>query len=198
MLDTQIADQDILEETQSNERVVNFSRPHAEFEDFTSGLTRSLKRVFTTAPRRYDAVYVLLVSWEDDDLGTVTEIDDLDELFRETYHYTTKRRTIPSIDSYNSLECTIVNFRQEYDSPDNLLIFYYGGHGVGEGALNPDNESIWAALVYLPQVYLLICMGQRPLNALLIGSPSASRYVSSIYKSLMNLTYTEVKGLRLP
>jgi hypothetical protein len=107
--------------------------------------TQSLKRVFTTTPRRYDAVHVLLVRWEDDDLGTETEINDLDKIFRETYHYSTECRTIPTDDAFNSLECTVVNFRQKNDSPDNLLIFYYGGHGVGHGAHNAGNESIWTA-----------------------------------------------------
>ena len=138
-----MAGQDMLEEIESNGRVLNLSRPHAEFGTFLSGLNKSLRRVFPTDPRRYDAVYVLLVSWEDDELGTITEMDDLDKLFRETYHYTTERRTIPSIKPYNSLEVTIVNFRNKFDSLDNLLIFYYGGHGVGEGVLNPWKESIW-------------------------------------------------------
>lgn len=136
---------DFSEEAQPAAKVTTLSKPHVELETFTKDLTQSLKRVFTTTPRRYDAVHVLLVRWEDDDLGTETEINDLDKIFRETYHYSTECQTIPTDDAFNSLECTVVNFRQKNDSPDNLLIFYYGGHGVGHGAHNAGNESIWTA-----------------------------------------------------
>ena len=110
-----------------------------QLEAFTKDLTQSLKRVFTTTPRRYDGVYVLLVRWHDDDLGTETEIRDLEEVFRTRYNYQTERALIPTDNAYNSLESIVVDFRHRRDGPNNLLIFYYGGHGVK--VLN--HKSVW-------------------------------------------------------
>jgi len=127
--------------------MVPFTRPHVQLYQFTNDVTQSLKRTFPTKSRRYDNVHVLLLRWAEDDLGTEREIKDLEKVFRETYHYTTECETIPSDDSHNTLEYIITRFRQSYDSPDrpdspyNLLILYYGGHGVKK----PDNKSIWAA-----------------------------------------------------
>jgi len=142
---TFIAEEDVPEVAQPAARVTTLSKPHVLLETFTSDLTQSLKRVFPTVQRRYAGVCVLLVRWEDDDLNTESEIKDLDEIFQKTYNYITERGLIPSKNAYNSLEWTIAQFKRKYDSPDNLLIFYYGGHGVGGGATNPDNKSIWAA-----------------------------------------------------
>lgn len=127
--------------------MVPFTRPHVPLEQFTNDLTQSLKCTFPTNPKRYDNVHVLLLRWAEDDLGTAGEIKDLEKVFRETYHYTTECETIPSDDSYNTLEYIITHFRKIHDSsdspdgPNNLLILYYGGHGVRES----DNKSIWAA-----------------------------------------------------
>lgn len=127
--------------------MVPFTRSHVPLEQFTNDVTQSLKRTFPTESRRYDNVHVLLLRWAEDDLRTKREIEDLEKVFRETYHYTTECATIPSDDSHNTLEFIITRFRQSYDSSDrpdspcNLLILYYGGHGVRKS----DNKSIWAA-----------------------------------------------------
>jgi len=130
-----------LEEDRFAESRVPFTRPHTSLDQFTVDITRSLKRAFPTDPRRYDNVHVLLTRWADDDLGTESEIKDLDKVFCETYNYTTERGIIPSENSYNKLEYMILSFRESHDSPDNLLILYYGGHSVRAS----DNKSIWVA-----------------------------------------------------
>ena len=112
-----------------------------QLETFTKDLTQSLKRVFTTSPRRYDGVYVLLVRWKDDDLGTENEIRDLENVFHTLYNYHTERALIPSDNAYNYLESIVVNFRSRHDGPNNLLIFYYGGHGVKVS----NHKSVWAS-----------------------------------------------------
>lgn len=118
-----------------------FTRPHTSLDQFTDDLTQSLKRTFPTDPRWYDNVYVLLIRWAEDDLGTEKEINDLDKVFREEYNYSTERELIPSHDSHNTLEYMIARFRHNHDGPNNLLIVYYGGHGERAS----DNKSIWAA-----------------------------------------------------
>lgn len=132
---------EVLEEDRFGGPRVPFTKPHTSLEQFTVDISRSLKRTFPTDPRRYDSVHVLLLRWADDDLGTEREIKDLDSVFSDTYHYTTERGIIPSKISHAKLEHMITCFRDSRDSPDNLLILYYGGHGVRDF----DNKSIWAA-----------------------------------------------------
>lgn len=132
---------EVREEDRLRAPTVSFTRPHASLEQFTDDLTQSLKRTFPTDPRSYDNVYVLLIRWAEDDLGTEKEINDLDRVFCDAYNYTTECEVIPSNNSHNTLEFMITRFRHRHDSPNNLLIVYYGGHGVKES----DNKSTWAA-----------------------------------------------------
>ena len=88
---------------------------------------------------RYKEVHVLLLSWEDDNLGVINEVVELDDVFRNTYHYQTETWKIPSTRSHNSLAAKIVKFLDDYESQDNLLITYYGGHGE----MNDDRQCVW-------------------------------------------------------
>lgn len=78
---------------------------------------------------RYKAVHVLLLSWVDDDLGVLEEISELDGAFTSIYGYATEQWKIPSIRSHNSLAKQLTGFLERYESEENLLIVYYGGHG---------------------------------------------------------------------
>ncbi|MCJ1285109.1 hypothetical protein MMC26_004447 [Xylographa opegraphella] len=137
---------DILE-PRTDTHVAHFSKPHVSLDDFVEDLTHSLKRVFPTQSKYYDGVYVLLLRWEDDDLQTHTEVAKLDEVFQRLYHYKTQCECIPSKDPKKFLQEKVMDFRREYDKEDenNLLIVYYGGHGVKPGGIKPKNQSVWAA-----------------------------------------------------
>lgn len=128
-----------------------FSQPHVALEDFTTDLTKAVKRVLPTSSRGYTSVNVLLLRWEDDDLGTEEEIQALDKLFRETYNYDTKRKTIPSNNPRPALRRIIVDFHEKHDSKTGLLIVYYGGHGIKRS----NNQSMWAAYVSTFSSYML-------------------------------------------
>lgn len=105
-------------------------------------VTRSLKRAYPKKNKSsYDQVHVLLLNWEADDLDTHKEVDDLRQLFEETYFFHVQPWGIPSNGSSNKLELRIAQFKESYDTPSNLLIVYYGGHG----ARNRENRSIWVA-----------------------------------------------------
>ena len=86
-----------------------------------------------------------LTVFEDDDLGTEAEINDLDQIFRDLYNYKTQRYLIPSHNSANRLENALINFRRSHDHEDNLLILYYGGHGTLEPYHDWPIRSIWNA-----------------------------------------------------
>ncbi|KAL8750617.1 MAG: hypothetical protein Q9199_006946 [Rusavskia elegans] len=76
---------------------------------------------------------------EDDDLGVVKEIDDLEAVFRDVYGYRVGRWKIPSTTSHNSLVYRIVEVLRDFESNDKLFITYYGGHGF----MNDDRECVW-------------------------------------------------------
>lgn len=88
---------------------------------------------------RYCDVYVLLLSWDDDDLGVVGEIDDLETVFREIYGYKVERWKIPSTTSHNALVFQIMSSLRHFESSDKLFITYYGGHGY----MNDDRQCVW-------------------------------------------------------
>ncbi|KAL8894852.1 MAG: hypothetical protein Q9192_004005 [Flavoplaca navasiana] len=75
-----------------------------------------------TAGSRYTDVDVLLLSWEDDDLGVATEIHELDDVFHYVYGYKTKQWKIPSIQSHIALVRRILDSLAESASRDKLSI----------------------------------------------------------------------------
>ena len=88
---------------------------------------------------RYCDVFVLLLSWEEDDLGVKKEIDDLEAVFRDIYRYRVERWKIPSNKSHNALVYQIMQALGDFESNDKLFITYYGGHGF----MNDDRQCVW-------------------------------------------------------
>lgn len=82
---------------------------------------------------------MLLLSWEDDDLGVATEIADLRRVFDFSYHFLTSHWRIPSHKSHNALVRQVMQLLDESESRDKLLIVYYGGHGK----MNEDRQCVW-------------------------------------------------------
>ncbi len=99
---------------------------------------------------RYKEAHVLLLSWEDDDLGVIDEVNDLQDVFRQSYNYKTDMWKIPGTRSHNSLATRILQFLADYEAKDSLLIVYYGGHGL----MNDDRQCIWSWSVCFPLLNL--------------------------------------------
>lgn len=89
---------------------------------------------------RYAAMHVLLLSWENDDLGVMTELLELRNVFETYYSFNTQEWKIPSDESHNSLAFRCIEFLKDFGSPENLLIVYYGGHGL----MNDDRQCVWS------------------------------------------------------
>lgn len=107
---------------------------------FVDTVNRAVSAAFPRASRsRYTDVYVLLISWEDDDLGVRSEIAELDAVFRDVYRYKTAEWQIPSAKSHNALVRRIMQSLEEFESGDKLFIVYYGGHGY----MNDDRQCVW-------------------------------------------------------
>ena len=114
-------------------------------------LSDTLNRALCTAfPRKYQSryaeVYVLLLCWEDDDLGVSSEINELDNVLRDVYQYKTDRWKIPSMQSHVALTRRILGamdqviHREDQElHHDSLLIVYYGGHGY----MNEHRDCVW-------------------------------------------------------
>ena len=72
--------------------------------------------------------------------GVQGEIDNLERVFVRHYGFSTELYLIPSQDSQRCLQSKIFFLHEGHDSRNELLIVYYGGHGL----LNGMDLSIWA------------------------------------------------------
>ena len=83
---------------------------------------------------KYRRVAVLLLSWDPlhDDLKVAKEVGDLKKTFEGDFNYEVKWMTFPCDEPGDvQLEVTakISAWVNAYNSPENLLIIYYAGHG---------------------------------------------------------------------
>ncbi|KAE9378652.1 hypothetical protein N431DRAFT_459986 [Stipitochalara longipes BDJ] len=95
----------------------------------------------------YSAVHVLLLQWQEDDLGVDTVVNDLFGVFKGWYAYqSVDTFKIPPQRSFNALEVRLQVFKQQYSCEENLLIVYYASHGY----LDRQNRMHWAARGLFP------------------------------------------------
>ncbi|KAL1589058.1 hypothetical protein WHR41_01897 [Cladosporium halotolerans] len=122
-----------------------------DLSEFVKTVAEGLERIaFPRPQQRYSSVYVLMISWEDDDLGTAREIAKLKDIFEEDYRYSTRHYEIPSHKKISpgsepswELEEVLVQTRNKHGrDEDGLLIIYYGGHGE---VSKRSQHSIWKA-----------------------------------------------------
>ena len=105
-------------------------------------LSQSLRSGFLRSGE-YDAVNVLLIHWEDDDLGCIKEIEMVKSFFEDACHYDVHILPIPSERSQAALQSDLSQFVLLYGSrAQSLLLIYYAGHG------DPSvdrKRAVWAA-----------------------------------------------------
>lgn len=87
----------------------------------------------------YQEVYVLLLNWEEDELGINDELSKLQGVLRNLYNFHTEEWKIPSERSHDSLAKKVTTFVKDYEGEDNLLIVYYGGHDAMS-----DRQCLWS------------------------------------------------------
>ncbi|KAJ4294458.1 hypothetical protein N0V90_008149 [Kalmusia sp. IMI 367209] len=111
-------------------------------EKFAEDLSVAVNAAWPTRHEsRYSEVQVLLLSWEDDDLGVLHEIGDLERTFRDLFNYEVTKWRIPKHKPERKLNLQVGDFLENHDSNDHLLIVYYAGHGF----LNEQRVPMWAA-----------------------------------------------------
>lgn len=91
---------------------------------------------------RYSKVQVLLLRWTDDDLGVVTELKALRQVFTDLYHYEVQIYEIPSKKPDKALKRRVFDFL-EHDGKETLFILYYAGHA--KRSLQVNEAPMWFA-----------------------------------------------------
>jgi hypothetical protein len=92
---------------------------------------------------RYKATHVLLLSWEEDDLGVLSETKRLKHVFQDRFNYQVQEYQIPSTKPDTKLKGRIFEFLQHFDDENALLIVYYAGHA--SPGRNPGGAALWYA-----------------------------------------------------
>ena len=84
-------------------------------------------------------MHVLLLRWEEDEMGVEYELDDLEKVFKNAYGFETETWLIPTFKSHLALNRKAMQFVDDFGNAENLLIVYYGGHGL----MNGSRQALW-------------------------------------------------------
>ncbi|KAH9213693.1 hypothetical protein DL95DRAFT_524350 [Leptodontidium sp. 2 PMI_412] len=91
---------------------------------------------------RYSRVQVLLLKWQDDDLGVETELKDLGHVFADLFHFGVDVFDIPSDKPDKALKRRVFDFLDN-DGDETLLILYYAGHATSN--IQANEAPVWIA-----------------------------------------------------
>ena len=91
----------------------------------------------------YGTVTVLILLWQDDDLGCLIEANQFSAFLKLHFNYQVQLFFIPSNRPETSLSRAISDFLYDHGSLGNLVLLYYTGHGDPD--LEGDRQAVWAA-----------------------------------------------------
>ncbi|KAI1111309.1 hypothetical protein F5Y14DRAFT_443390 [Nemania sp. NC0429] len=85
-------------------------------------------------PSRYQHVIVLLVHWEEHDLGDSIDecVRKYESMFENLYHYEVWRIKLPGRSQHEAMAKNLLELASR-DSPESLFIIWYDGHGIEHG-----------------------------------------------------------------
>ncbi|KAL8747291.1 MAG: hypothetical protein Q9190_000797 [Brigantiaea leucoxantha] len=118
-----------------------------DFRNAIDKIDNAVQRGFSGSPG-YEEVGVLMMHWENNDVPGIDPAKDrLAAVFRDVYHYDVEPCTI-RLNSVGGgpdrfLEKTILDFRDKYEGPKSLLIYYYIGH-AGVSSWTGQTLTTWA------------------------------------------------------
>lgn len=92
---------------------------------FTLPSTRALPR---TEDYRYSKVRVLLLSWEEDDLGIAEEVEALAKIFKSAFAFRVEAVKIRSKKPHKQVRFLLTKLLGRTEE-NQLAIIYYSGHG---------------------------------------------------------------------
>ncbi|PVH79813.1 hypothetical protein DL98DRAFT_515886 [Cadophora sp. DSE1049] len=111
-----------------------------EIGEFAEALEISANRALPNhGLTRYKEVQVLLLRWEEDELEVEWELNDLAKVFGD-YGFATETWLIPTKSPLRKMMAKALEFIDDHESPDTLLIVYYGGHAK----INEARQSTWS------------------------------------------------------
>ncbi|KAH7399937.1 hypothetical protein BKA64DRAFT_469653 [Cadophora sp. MPI-SDFR-AT-0126] len=96
---------------------------------------------------RYTKVEALLLRWADDDLGVLTELEDLERVLVNLYFYNVQKYDIPSEKPDSALTRRVLDFL-DLDGEETLFILYYAGHG--RNGSQYDEGPLWNRSAHSP------------------------------------------------
>ncbi|KAL5319401.1 hypothetical protein ACEPPN_012453 [Leptodophora sp. 'Broadleaf-Isolate-01'] len=108
--------------------------------EFAEALETSANRALPNRGlTRYKEVEVLLLRWEEDELEVEWELNDLAKVFGD-YGFNTETWLIPTKSPLRKMMAKALEFIDDHETPDTLLIVYYGGHAK----INEARQSTWS------------------------------------------------------
>jgi len=121
---------------------ISFTEDHlADIDEVAAHMRAAVKAGWAKRHQmRYSKAYVLLLSWEEDDLGVHTEINELRDVFEDMYHFEVQEYNIPSTKPIRSVMNRVKEFL-DLESKETLLIVYYAGHA--KRGRQSNEASIW-------------------------------------------------------
>jgi hypothetical protein len=125
-----------------NTHDVSFVEEHIpNIEKFVDDLQVAINAAWPTRKKtRYENVHVLLLSWEDDNLGVELEIKRLGHVFSNLYRFNVQEFKIPRKTPGKATISCVSHFL-ETDAHDSLLIVYYAGHArLSHQTNEPSNK----------------------------------------------------------
>jgi hypothetical protein len=127
-----------------NTHDVSFVEEHIpNIKKFAEDLQLAIDAAWPTRRKsRYKEVHVLLMSWEDDNLGVEKEIRRLGYVFSNLYRFNVQEFRIPRKTPGKATSKRVWTFLEK-DKTDSLLIFYYAGHS--RLSQQSNEPPIWAA-----------------------------------------------------
>ncbi|KAF8853387.1 hypothetical protein BDZ45DRAFT_694290 [Acephala macrosclerotiorum] len=127
-----------------NTHDVSYVEEHVPgIEQFAKDLQSAINAAWPTRRKgRYGKAHVLLLSWEDDNLGVYQEMHRLEYVFSNLYRFDVQSFKIPCKTAGKATTSRILSFLEE-DGPETLFVVYYAGHA----RLSPRSSEppIWSA-----------------------------------------------------
>lgn len=127
-----------------NTHDVSFVEEHVpSIDKFAEDLQAAIGAAWPKRRRsRYEKARVLLLSWEDDNLGVYREMDHLEDVFSNLYRFDVQSFKIPRKTAGKATTSRILSFLED-DGPETLFIVYYAGHA--RLSHRSSEPPIWSA-----------------------------------------------------
>ncbi|TVY71326.1 hypothetical protein LSUE1_G005950 [Lachnellula suecica] len=164
-------------------------------EEWPQDITSAVRSGWDTRHKsRYKkGVKVLLVCWMSDDLGVLAEVNILESVFRDYYHYEVSKFRIPDDRPTTILSDCVKEFIANH-CPETLLIFYYTGHGSID---LQRNDTIWSATrehdsPQMPASLIQTLLEETPSDAILLHDSCESADIAVTKATNNNKSVTEL------